>query len=79
MLQAWTKHPAVASTGARNVLELRALGATLQAWVNGAYVAAVHDPVLGIGGVGIANDRSGKDPKPLPTLWEWMQARVVAP
>lgn len=79
-LQAWTKHPAVAPTGSVNVMELRALGATLQAWVNGAYVAAVHDPVLGIGGIGLANDRDSTDSKrPLATLWQWMQVRAVAP
>jgi hypothetical protein len=80
VLQPWTKHPAVAPIGARNVIELRALGATLQAWINGVYVAAVHDAVLGIGGIGVANVRTAKDAKhSLETLWEWMQVRTVAP
>jgi hypothetical protein len=80
VLQDWTKHAAVAPIGYRNVIEIRALGATLQGWINGAYVTAVHDAVLGIGGVGLANSRYEKNDKaPLATLWEWLEARTVAP
>ena len=74
----WTAHAAVGRVGARNVLELRAQGPTLQAWINGAHVASVHDSVLGIGGVGLAVKRDApKVTARLATLWEWVEVRMV--
>jgi hypothetical protein len=49
----WAEAACVAPVGQENQLELRAQGATLEAWVNGVRVAAVHDPVLGIGWTGM--------------------------
>jgi hypothetical protein len=49
----WAEAACVAPLGQENQIELRAQGATLEAWVNGARVTTVHDPVLGIGWTGI--------------------------
>jgi hypothetical protein len=62
-----------------NVLELRSQGPTLEAWINGVKICAVHDAALGIGGVaiGIGSFASGK--KPQRALFRWLEVREVAP
>jgi hypothetical protein len=75
----WTSAPAIAPHGYPNVLELRFEGPTLQAWVNGQYIAAVHDPALGIGQVGMCITASttlqaGEGRR---ALFRWFEARTV--
>jgi hypothetical protein len=48
----WRRVTAVAP-GVPIELELRAQGTALEAWVGGAPLAALHDPALGIGFVGL--------------------------
>ncbi|HEY4102892.1 MAG TPA: hypothetical protein VGM44_03340 [Polyangiaceae bacterium] len=71
-------HQALLAKGT-NVLELRAQGPTLEAWINGVKVCAVHDAALGIGGVaiGVGSFASGK--KAQRALFRWLEVREVAP
>jgi hypothetical protein len=74
----WTDCLAVANVGQANVLELRAMGPTLEGWVNGAGPFAVHDPVLGTGIFGIRLEHAD-DQKVHPRRVQvsWMQIAEV--
>jgi len=54
----WTPSSAIARVGEWNEIELRVQGSALEAWINGARIGAVHDPVLGIGSTGIRLTRA---------------------
>jgi hypothetical protein len=49
----------VAPAGQANEIEIRAQGTALEAWVNGARVAALYEAALGIGFAGIRLDARG--------------------
>jgi hypothetical protein len=71
-------HPAVLARG-NNVLELRVQGPTLEAWINGVKVCAVHDAALGIGGIAIGVGSFAANKHPQRTLIRWLEIREVAP
>jgi hypothetical protein len=71
-------HPAVLARG-NNLLELRVQGPTLEAWINGTKVCAVHDAALGIGGVAIGVGTFSASKRPQRTLIRWLEVREVAP
>lgn len=54
----WTPSSAVAPTGHPNELVLAARGGSLQGWVNGVGVTAVHDHSFGIGAPGLIFETS---------------------
>ncbi len=54
----WTPSAAVAPTGSPNELVLAARGGSLQGWVNGVGVTAVHDQSFGIGTPGLIFETS---------------------
>lgn len=54
----WTPSEAVAPTGSPNELVLAARGGSLQGWVNGVGVTAVHDQSFGIGTPGLIFETS---------------------
>lgn len=64
-LHAPATQPTVAPLGQRNVVELRIQGASLQAFVNSVPVCTVHDPVYGVGGIGLRMGRDGASKAPL--------------
>jgi len=71
-------HPAILAHG-NNVLELHVQGPTLEAWVNGVKLCAVHDAALGIGGVAIGVGTLASDKRARRTLFRWLEIREVAP
>jgi len=77
-LSGLSKHHAIVQKGT-NVLELRVQGPTLEAWINGVQICAVHDAAIGIGGValGLGSFASGK--RPQRALFRWFEVREVAP
>ena len=79
-LHSRTRHPAVAPLGARNVLELRFFGPTLQTWVNDQLITTVHDPALATGGVGISVGTCEPPEQftPQRVMCEWLDVRTTA-
>jgi hypothetical protein len=55
----------VAPLGQRNIVELRIQGSSIQALVNSTPVCSVHDPVYGVGGIGLRMGRDGVSKAPL--------------
>ena len=73
-------HAAVAPRGASNIVELRVQGPTLEGWVNGQRIGAVHDPTLGIGGVALAvgTVHNASETRPQQrALVRWFEVREV--
>jgi hypothetical protein len=76
-----TAHGAIAPQGHPNVLELRVQGPTIQAWVNGQWLATVHDAALGSGQVGLAVNTTTKTDATHAkrALCQWFELRTVVP
>jgi hypothetical protein len=78
-LLAWKEVPAVLPGNGLNEVELRAQGTAIEAWVNGACVAQVHDMVLGIGWTGIRAVPVGAPPQSRTrVLCRGFEVRAVA-
>jgi hypothetical protein len=62
-----------------NIVEMRTLGPTLQAWINGRHVASVHDPALGCGSFGLmlGTSKEPVPPDPRRILCQWVEVREV--
>jgi len=75
----FTRCDAIRGGGALEELELRAQGTALEAWVNGHRFAALHDPVLGIGFVGIRIERRDAKAAWTRVLLRGFEARQVTP
>lgn len=71
-------HQAVAPLGASNIVELRVRGPTLEGWVNGVRIGAVHDATLGIGSVALAAGSMDGTPRQKRALVRWFEIREVA-
>ena len=77
-LSGLAKHHAIFQKGT-NVLELRAQGPTLEAWINGVQICAVHDAAIGIGGVALGLGSFANGKRPQRALFRWFEVREVAP
>ncbi len=74
----WKECPAVGAVGQPSVLELRVMGPTLEAWVNGAGPFSVHDPVLGTGIFGVRLEHEEGQPAHMRRVHvSWMQILEV--
>lgn len=79
VLAPWTQHASIAPTGYPNEVELRFQGPTLQGWVNGAQVLAVHDLAWGIGATGPRIGRqSANTPRGARIVCHGFDVRMVA-
>src|SRR5579883_1754402 len=79
VLVPWTQDMRIAPNGYPNEVEMRCQGPTLQGWVNGSQILAVHDAAWGIGSNGPRVGRKTSDsPHPARIVCHGFDIRMVA-
>ncbi len=74
----WTVCEAVAPVGECNLLQVVAVGASIQGWVNGVSVLQEHVPTFGIGHCGARVSAHGRR-KPQAAVFAWWQVATAGP
>jgi hypothetical protein len=74
-----TQSDVVAPERYPNIVELRAMGPTLQAWINGHLMASAHDAAIGFGQIGIilSTSKTTTAETPRRALCQWLEVREV--